>query len=236
MFELNNFIIDIPQVGRFHTYRDDYLVWVMLQNQTAWEPHVIEVLERFLHPEAVVLDVGAHIGFHTVYCAKRAAQVHAFELFPRNRWVLNQNLGLNQCGNVSVHPFGLWNQKERRDHVWIPASCVNTGCVRLETLEDVVNMPQTKVSVAVDLRRLDDWVHEHDITRIDLIKVDIEGAEPQFLEGARETFQRFHPVVIMENFHPEQQDLLMDWGYTRERIVPYEHDYLYTFPSPGTVL
>lgn len=229
MFELNDFILDVERVGRFHTYRDDYLVRAMMARQSAWEPHVLDVLDRYIHPDAVVLDVGAHIGFHTVYCAKRAAHVHAFELFPRNRWVLIQNVALNYCSNVTIHPFGLWHRNERRDHVWAPASTCNTGCIRLETLGNAEEMPEIQIPLTVELRRLDDWVREHDIPRLDLIKVDIEGSEPQFFEGARDTLTRFRPVIIAENFFPDRSDVLVDWGYTRERIDPQEPDYLYVF-------
>ena len=45
---------------------------------------------------------------------------------------------------------------------------------------------------------LDAFVDEHDLQRIDLIKIDVEGFEPEVLAGARRTLERFHPSVLLE--------------------------------------
>jgi hypothetical protein len=50
----------------------------------------------------------------------------------------------------------------------------------------------------IALRRLDDFVVEEKIDRIDLIKVDIDGHEPQFVEGSVRTLTRFRPAIVLE--------------------------------------
>ncbi len=62
--------------------------------------------------------------------------------------------------------------------------------------------------------RLDDYLACEMVSRIDLIKIDIEGAEPMALEGAVQTLARFHPVVLME----VRQDMLARTGRTTRHL------------------
>ena len=74
-------------------------------------------------------------------------------------------------------------------------------------------------------RRIDDVVQELGIQRVDVLKVDVEGAELYVLRGAKDTLQRFHPKVVMEviprhlagmNTTVEQLfSFIKEMGYTR---------------------
>ena len=50
----------------------------------------------------------------------------------------------------------------------------------------------------VQVIRLDDWSREHELNRIDFIKIDIEGSEYRALVGAKETLHRFKPTIVVE--------------------------------------
>ena len=63
--------------------------------------------------------------------------------------------------------------------------------------------------------RIDDYVAQRGLSRVDFIKIDVDGPDLQVLEGARATLQRFHPIVVIEMTKDEQAivDLLRSYGY-----------------------
>ena len=48
---------------------------------------------------------------------------------------------------------------------------------------------------------IDDFIEEHNIKRVDFIKIDTEGYEKPVIQGARETIKRFHPVIVCSAYH-----------------------------------
>ncbi len=69
----------------------------------------------------------------------------------------------------------------------------NTGQVHAFVISD-----DLKCRVDVDIIRLDDWVHDHAINRVDFVKMDIEGGEFHALRGAQEMLSRFRPIIVAE--------------------------------------
>jgi hypothetical protein len=76
-------------------------------------------------------------------------------------------------------------------------------------------MAATSSNPKIRVIPLDAFVAEHQLKRIDFIKVDIEGHEPYFVEGARKTLGRFLPPMLME-FNKE---MLPRQGYTAEMLM-----------------
>ena len=78
-------------------------------------------------------------------------------------------------------------------------------------------------SVEVDVTSLDDFAAAQRLTRLDLLKIDVEGSETAVLQGARESLRRFRPAVVVEAYDPslrqlgtsasELLQLLRDSGY-----------------------
>jgi FkbM family methyltransferase len=70
----------------------------------------------------------------------------------------------------------------------------NQGQGSLVNLENL----HTSLRLEVPTHRLDTWVRQRDLARIDLIKLDVQGAEPMVLAGAQETIERFAPDLLVE--------------------------------------
>jgi len=160
---------------------------------------VILLLKRFLPPDGSFIDVGANIGTFTLVAARRAVrgQVHAFEPSAHHFTRLMHNVELNDFKNVVLNRKGLYDQPGEAV-LFLPSHAGemnNSGAASLYTsgLEEA-----RQVSEAVSLIRLDDYIQDRSIGRVDIIKFDIEGAELKALEGARETIARFRPLVFME--------------------------------------
>jgi FkbM family methyltransferase len=168
----------------------------------------VEIFTYFIRPGAVVLDVGANIGAHTIPLAQLAGPggaVVAFEPQPILHRILCANLVLNSIPNALTYAMALGNSQGT---CLIPildySKFGNFGGVSMDVVEEGEPVP---------LGRLDDFHLE----RVDFIKLDVEGFESQVLEGAADTIHRCHPVMYVENDRAEKSaDLiqrLFDMGY-----------------------
>lgn len=160
---------------------------------------VVILLKRHLTCEGVFIDVGANIGTFTLVAARKASRgyVHAFEPSGHHFARLTRNVELNHFNNVTLNQKGLYDQPGEAT-LFLPSQTGemnNSGAASLYTSEFAA---ATQISEAVVLVRLDDYVRERNIERVDIIKIDIEGAEIKALEGARETLSRLRPLVFME--------------------------------------
>lgn len=176
---------------------------------------VFEVDERrfvrqFLKPGMVVLDVGAHSGYYTLLTSKlvgRAGRVFAFEPSPRELRRLRQHVWLNRCRNVTVEPVALADRRGEADLFVFDRA---TGCNSLRPADS-----KAASAVRVPLKTLDEFFAAGVFATVDLVKMDIEGAELAALCGAERTFRTARPVLLCE-VHDKRT---APWGYAARDII-----------------
>jgi len=148
-------------------------------------------LERALAPGWTVLDVGAHIGYYSLLCAKalgRNGSVYAFEPCPSTFIRLRRNLDLNPDLNVHAQAMAL---ADRTEHLCMSeADSSNTGTSFV--------MGKDARNLSIPVTTLDEFVRERRLARVDFIKVDVEGYEMKLLAGADDTLARFRPRLMVE--------------------------------------
>jgi FkbM family methyltransferase len=165
---------------------DAGVVGELERSQGRYQQDLALFLRRVLRPDAVAVDGGAHIGVFTVLMARLcpAGRVYAFEPAPESRAHLQANLTANGVANASVEAAALYDAAGEVSfdfNVSYPA-----GAHVSETGSGV-----TAVS-------LDTWAGKDGIGRLDLVKLDIEGAELAALRGAQAVIRRFGPVTVVE--------------------------------------
>jgi len=146
---------------------------------------------RLLPEGGVALDGGANRGIYACAFAARVGpggQVLAFEPEPGARAELLANLALNGFSHVTVGEAAL------SDAPGEVALDVSGGSVRASIAWDLGHGEMLSVKATT----IDRAVAEAGLARLDLVKLDIEGAEPQALRGARETLARLRPVLAVE--------------------------------------
>jgi FkbM family methyltransferase len=165
-----------------------------LLKHRSWEPHIANWLAQTLRPEHVFVDVGANIGYFTVLCAPLVSRVVAFEPGSSSFRYCRENVKLNGLQNVELHPYGLWHESatlriKRDDSSLMTAAVDRSGDnVSGETIRSVA---------------LDEFVGSHlQLSRLDVVKMDIEGAELSALRGMTRTLARFRPAIVMELNRP----------------------------------
>lgn len=143
-----------------------------------------------LLPDSVVLDIGANIGLTTLVAAEvvHRGRILAVEGAPRNVAALSRNLNAHAAGIATVIHCAVGAQQGEANFV------DNSAFGHVASAGTMIEIAGTKVPQ----RTIDDIVAEHELSRVDLIKLDIEGFEQDALAGARGTLARFDPVVFLE--------------------------------------
>jgi FkbM family methyltransferase len=165
----------------------------------SFEPNEFWFLGTLLRPGMCFVDVGANEGFYTLFAARRVmpdGRVYAFEPSPREAARLENNILINRLANVRVFREGLAEQSGTAVlHVADPE---HNGQNTLGTFGHPGVECADNVQVA--LTNLDLVRDKGEIVRVDVLKMDVEGAEMRVLRGAARTLQLDKPVLLMELF------------------------------------
>jgi FkbM family methyltransferase len=119
---------------------------------------------------------------------------YAFEPQPRLFQILCANLALNDVANAFAYPEGLG---EAEDEAVVPL--VDYG--RAGNFGGISLAPAGAAGIKVRIRALDSL----ELPALGVLKVDVEGFEPQVLRGARRTIERCRPLIYIENDRAAQQ-------------------------------
>jgi FkbM family methyltransferase len=165
----------------------------------------------------IILDVGANIGITALYYASinTKAQIFAFEPHPETFKRANDNIELNKFKNIHLFNIGLAQKKESLKLYEVNQK--NPGMNRI--LSDYKNLPFKRINVEI----LDQFCLENNISKIDFIKIDVEGFEYFVLLGGGEVIQKSKPILFIElddnNLRENNKsakeliDLLKKFGY-----------------------
>jgi FkbM family methyltransferase len=153
-------------------------------------------------PGDVVLDAGGCWGDTALYFAHKVGprgRVDVFEFIPSNLGVLRRNLALNPelAERIHVVERPLWKRSGEGFY------CVDRG-----PASTLGSTPSGDGDQRVESQSIDAHVHEAGLARVDLIKMDIEGAEPFALLGAVETLRRFRPKLAISIYHGDWHDFI----------------------------
>jgi FkbM family methyltransferase len=158
---------------------------------------VRELLLGLVDDDAVVLDVGANIGWWSIPLARKLARhggrVIAFEPVPANRARLEWAIAANGVqATVAVAAVALGDTPGELG-MWLKSEETGAGS---GTAALVTGDGPTHLRVPVVT--LDAWAAEHALTRCDLMKLDIEGAELMMLRGAERFIAETRPLIFGE--------------------------------------
>jgi FkbM family methyltransferase len=205
-------------VQGFHTMPDDPF-WFRFELLTGrHEPETAATLKRLIKPNMTILDIGAHVGYY----ARRASdlvgdsgKVLAFEPHPRNHAMLRRNVGSRS--NVTLLQVALAESEgtaELHDYLLMSAS----GSLHYDqTLRDVQEQAQkrsaedfaprfdegfTPQTYSVRTAPVDSLLADLGIERVDVVKMDIEGAEMGALRGMQRTIANSPNLSLVMEYNP----------------------------------
>ena len=184
-----------------------------------WDRSALEKINKYLPDNAVILDIGANIGSHTIYWAleRNAQKIYSFEPYEQTFDILTINIALNNLKDIVIlSNKGLSNElcKTNVKSFWKNnvggTSFIknNEGSYEFVPL-DSVDIPE----------------------KIDLIKIDVEGHELEVLEGARNTLYNNKPVLVIETFNKKEEvtNILSSLGYNLIDTIREGEDYIFKY-------
>ena len=179
-----------------------------------YEVDELEALSKILGLSAmrnsIALDIGANIGNHSIYFSRFFSKVIAFEPNPKTYRLLDINT--EDISNIEVKKVGL---SDKKDILNFRIDKTNWGASRI-TGEDLSHDASSFINVHVE--SLDDVLSDQ-ISRIELMKIDVEGHELRVLQGAKNTIEQHKPIILFEEAYihegsSEVIDLLRTYGYS----------------------
>ena len=199
-----------------------------LREQGIWEAYETQLIVAALQKAETLVDVGANIGYYSVVggsLLQGRGQVFAFEPEPKNFALLQQNIALNSLDNVHAVPCGL-AAVSRDSKIYLSES--NFGD------HQIYDRGEARAACDIRLVRGDDFLADK-IERIDVLKVDTQGAEYQVIAGLEQTLCNSLPNLTMiiefwpfglkkAGFHGhELLDLLLSFGLPMAIIDHIDH-------------
>lgn len=168
-----------------------------IKKTSIFEPLSTNIIKRYIKPGQIVLDVGANIGYYTVIMSKavgKCGKVICFEPTDHYRKVLYNNIDINELNNVKILKYGLSNKRQNLN------IDIGNCSATLHNPSDFGNDLNQKTQRIV-LHKLDSIFDSLNIDRVDFIKVDIDGHEHAFIEGAKKVIEEYNPIILLEVNH-----------------------------------
>ena len=160
--------------------------------------------EHQAQPGEVHLDVGGEVGLYTLLAASSGATVYAMEPDGNNFRFLCRNLKTNSL-KARLIKLGAWNRPEVLS--WRTHSAMSS-------IPGVGMIPAFLPALdRIEVDTIDRVVERLGLSRLDVIKMDIEGAEIEAIEGALQTIHKFKPLLLIEAYH------IRDGVETKDRVI-----------------
>ncbi len=174
---------------------------------------LLQCIDTLLRPDMTMFDVGANQGEVTLYAARRLprGKVVAFEPVDGNYRRLVNNTQLNDLTNIVAKKYCLG---ERSGQTPLFVTPEQSYLHRHGWNEGISSMFPTNADATpfgnAEVHRLDDVFPTLGLDRLDVLKIDTEGAELPVVRGGRETILRFRPAIIVEM----NEETFRSAGYT----------------------
>jgi FkbM family methyltransferase len=161
-----------------------------------YEPEIAALIDCFVGNEGTLADIGANFGYFSIYLASRAGfrgVAHAFEPSPRGFADLERMVtGFGLGEQIRIYQCALGDSAGKVDLLLSNSDGLTTMVASMANRVEKVVGRHT-----ADLRRLDDFA----LPRVDLVKIDVEGAEAMVIAGALDTIKAHRPVVVFESWN-----------------------------------
>lgn len=175
--------------------KGDTLLTPYIVEHGIWEPWQLDLYRRLIKPTSTILDIGANIGINALLMSHFAPQGKVFSFEPSDHIfaLLERNIANNNVENVIPQNIGLSKYSGAGTLAVDPKNIGKSHLLEA----DSIRLEGSDQEVEVDLKRLDDWAIDQNISEVDLIKMDVEGFENEVLMGGQEFFSNIKDVLLI---------------------------------------
>ncbi len=214
-----------------------YKQQLLVRFRKSFEYSTLTWIRSQLKPDSIVLDIGANIGLHSLIMAERLSttgKVYAFEPIRNTYEILCNNIKINGLEDKIIPENIGFSDKNETLYFAIPA----TTTVKENEMDAfyAIDKQQKKGHISAQVVTLDSWFVEQNISKVDFIKIDVEGAELLCFQGAHQFFMTQKPIIIMECQESHLQkfehsifktlEFLAQYGYSFEEVS--DHNWIAT--------
>ena len=230
---INSINIDQDEVTVSYNFHENYAIELVINYEDIrsaantifangeYETTQMKLICELARKNSYFMDIGSNVGLYSI-CATLVNPNIKVSSFEPNFEIAKQqkrNLDLNNVNSIRIFNFGLANENSDSVDFFVPKFTGSGGGSLVNLHPDEGRSNQALVA----LKKLDN-LDEEIRSKVDFIKVDIEGAEFEFLKGALHTISDSKPVIIsellrkwMHPFGSHPQDFvktLLEIGYT----------------------
>jgi FkbM family methyltransferase len=184
----------VPQLYKKRFFKNlQNLNWHSIQNKNI--ENELLLIKYFLDNNSTFIDIGANLGQYLYTTEKIVLKknIHAFEPHP----LLNQRLKKIFNG-MAIHPYAV-SKKNEKSQFKIPFFDEREIHTRGTLKTDYIDTSETTFKlINVEVVKLDSIIKNLSLKNISIIKIDVEGAEMDVIEGATECIREFQPILIIE--------------------------------------
>jgi len=195
------------------------------------EPVNTKVISKLLHKGMTCIDIGGNIGYYVFLERKLvgdSGQIITFEPLRRNFEYLEKNIQNHKFKNITTYNFACGN---RDDEMTFFINKKSNGC---QVIREGVTPPDPSLGTlsSVPVRILDPIIEDLKLSRVDFIRMDVEGFELNILKGLKKTIEKFKPIISLE-LHKRQLgvdgtieffEFMKNYDYKIESYVPRDLD------------
>ena len=175
---------------------EDHALIATLVETGDLEPGTRILIERLIGPGSIFIDVGANIGMHTLTAAramKGRGRILAIEPFAQTALLLEKSIWMNGYGSIAaVHQVAATNGRGQRK-LYLGATSGHHSLYPLPEETAFASDPVTVKTITIDKL-------SEDLPRVDLVKVDVEGAEIEVIASAKGLLQRSPDIGLIVEF------------------------------------
>ena len=147
-----------------------------------------------------ILDIGANIGWHSLFLGKYGYQVLSFEPSDVNIYILRKNYCLNPGLNIIFIKKGIYNE-ERKCDFYISKGDIGDGWVLCDKTDSIPR--QLIKSGETYMTKLSNYIEFLSTRNLALIKIGVEGSEGKAIESGIELITNYHVPFIFLEFTPQ---------------------------------
>jgi len=180
------------------------------------------IMSKLVGKDTVFVDVGAYLGLYTVWACRRARRVISVEPNPAALAYLKVNIALNECSNVTVVPKAI---SDRRGYAKLKIPKTTGEGLIPSALSSMMWDYKEAFEVEVKTDTLDSVLEDVGVDSVDVLKIDVEGAEGLVVRGAERALKEAKAVLI--EIWPENMWVvrhLKNSGYMLAEIIDH-HGY-----------
>lgn len=190
---------------------DDYVagsfMWRSLNNTPIFEPYSLYIWRKLSTSSPIIFDIGSYTGIYSLFAAigSPKSKIYTYEVLDRvyNRLLINKLT--NKCGNININNIAMSDSIGHIDfNVYRNDSILTTGSSIISRNDSgIIDKKHIKATT------IDNEISRLSLSRCDLIKMDVEGAETLVAKGMKNTIMKFEPIILIEILSLQAIDLFI---------------------------